>query len=95
MRVTTAFNRMLNLPGASVTDVGFGPTGVVVAVRLRRRRRVCALCGQTGRQLEISWRFTIGVSSAGAIWTWARVAARSSASCAGCAAASAGYISSR
>ncbi len=45
MRVTTAFNRMLNLPGASVTDVGFGPSGVVVAVRLRRRRRVCAVCG--------------------------------------------------
>ena len=38
-------NRMLNLPGASVTDVGFGPSGVVVAVRLRRRRRVCAVCG--------------------------------------------------
>jgi transposase len=45
VRVTTAFNRMLNLPGASVTDVGFGPQGVIVAVRLRRRRRVCAVCG--------------------------------------------------
>lgn len=45
MRVTTAFNRMLCLPGASVIDVGFGPTGVVVWVRLRRRRRVCAVCG--------------------------------------------------
>ncbi len=52
MRVMTAFNRMLNLPGASVTGVGFGPAGVVVAVRLRRRRCICSTCGQTGR-LEI------------------------------------------
>jgi transposase len=26
---------------------------VIVTVALRRRRRVCAVCGQTGRQLEI------------------------------------------
>jgi transposase len=52
MRVTTAFNRMLDLPGASVIDVGFGPAGVVVAVRLRRRRRVCAVCGGLER-LEV------------------------------------------
>jgi transposase len=49
MRVTTAFNRLLRLPGASVIDVSFGPEGVVVSVRLRRRRRVCSRCGQTGR----------------------------------------------
>ncbi|MDP2710695.1 MAG: hypothetical protein Q8O56_05715 [Solirubrobacteraceae bacterium] len=53
MRVTTAFNRLLGLPGASVIDVGFGSEGVIVTVRLRRRRRVCACCGQTGRQLKI------------------------------------------
>ena len=53
MRVTTAFKRMLRLPGASVIDVSFGAEGVIVTVRLRRRRRVCAVCGQTGRQLEI------------------------------------------
>ena len=53
MRVTTAFKRLLRLPGASVADVSFGAEGVVVTVRLRRRRRVCAGCGQTGRQLEI------------------------------------------
>ena len=53
MRVTTAFKRLLRLPGASVADVSFGAEGVVVTVRLRRRRRVCAACGQTGRQLEI------------------------------------------
>ena len=53
MRVTTAFKRVLRLPGASVIDVAFGAEEVVVTVRLRRRRRVCAVCGQTGAQLEI------------------------------------------
>ena len=49
MRVSTAFNRLLRLPGASVIDVSFSGEGVVVTVRLRRRRRVCSRCGQTGR----------------------------------------------
>ena len=53
MRVSTALNRLLRLPGASVVDVSFGAEGVIVTVRLRRRRRVCASCGQTGRRLEI------------------------------------------
>lgn len=53
MRVQTAFNRMLRLPGASVIDVCFGGEGVIVCVRLRRRRRVCSGCGQTGRHLQI------------------------------------------
>ncbi len=46
MRVTTALNRMLDLPGASVTDVRIGGEGVFVRVRLRRRRLVCSGCGQ-------------------------------------------------
>jgi transposase len=49
VRVETAFNRLLRLPGASVTDVSFSGEGVIVTVRLRRRRRVCSGCGQTGR----------------------------------------------
>ena len=49
MRVTTALNRLLCLPGASVIDVSFTAEGVLVTVRLRRRRRVCSSCGQTGR----------------------------------------------
>ena len=55
MRVVTAFKRMLHLDGwASVTDVSFDQQGVVVTLRLRkRRRRVCSVCGQTGRYLEI------------------------------------------
>jgi transposase len=52
VRVTTALNRLLALPGASVIDVSFTALGVVVTVRLRRRRRVCSVCGQTG-SLEI------------------------------------------
>src|SRR3954447_17152294 len=53
VRVTTALNRLLRLPGASVVDVSIGVEGVIVTVRLRRRRRVCSGCGQTGRWLEI------------------------------------------
>jgi transposase len=52
VRVSTAFKRLLRLPGASVADVSFSGDGVVVSVRLRRRRRVCGGCGQTGA-LEI------------------------------------------
>lgn len=46
MRATTAFNKLLRLPGATVNEVRFGAEGVVVGVRLRRRRRVCSGCGQ-------------------------------------------------
>jgi transposase len=53
VRVTTALKRLLCLPGASVVDVSFGVEGVIVTVRLRRRRRVCSSCGQTGRQLQV------------------------------------------
>jgi len=55
VRVTTALKRLLRLPGASVIDVSFTGDGVVVTVRLRRRRRVCSGCGQTG-PLEIHGR---------------------------------------
>jgi transposase len=56
MRATTAFNRLLGLPGAWVSDVGFGAEGVIVTVKLRRRRRVCSGCGQTGAHLQIHGR---------------------------------------
>jgi transposase len=46
VRVSTAFNRMLRLSGGSVVGVEFAPVGVIVTVRLRRRRRVCGQCGQ-------------------------------------------------
>jgi transposase len=56
MRVTTALNRLLRLPGASVIDVSFSAQGVIVTVRLRRRRRICSRCGQTGKHLQIHGR---------------------------------------
>jgi transposase len=46
MRVSTALNRLLGLPGASVRGVRFDLDGVIVTVALRRRRRVCSNCGQ-------------------------------------------------
>ena len=48
MRVTTAFNTMLEIPGASVTGVAFTPAGVVVGLRLRRRKLRCACGHETG-----------------------------------------------
>jgi transposase len=56
VRVCTAFNRLLRLSGASVIDVSFTGAGVLVTVRLLRRRRVCSQCGQTGRGLLVHGR---------------------------------------
>ena len=57
MRVTTAFNRLLALQGARVTDVLFGATGVTVRVALRRRRAACSGCGQVCRKIhDRAWR---------------------------------------
>ena len=39
VRVTTAFNRMLRMPGASVIGVSSAAEGVIVTVRLRRSVR--------------------------------------------------------
>ncbi len=48
MRVTTAFNRILDLPGASVATVSFTDDGLVLGLRRRRRRLVCP-CGRRSR----------------------------------------------
>jgi len=45
VRVTTAFSRLLRLPGVWVRHVAFEPDRVVVTVALRRRRLVCPECG--------------------------------------------------
>jgi transposase len=44
VRVSSAFKRLLALPGVNVSGVEFAATAVVVTVRLRRRRLVCPLC---------------------------------------------------
>lgn len=48
MRVTTAFNRMLDLPGASVASVVFTSDGTVVGLRCRFLRLRCP-CGWSTR----------------------------------------------
>ena len=48
MRVTTAFNRMLGLPGAWVRDVAFGEQAMIVTVAVKAKRPVCSGCGARG-----------------------------------------------
>ena len=52
MLVTTAFNRMLGLPGAWVTDVEFGAQAMIVTVALRRKLAVCSGCGARGLKIK-------------------------------------------
>jgi transposase len=52
VRVTTAYNRMLGLPGAWVRDVAFGAEGMVVTVCLRRKRPLCSGCGAGGLKIK-------------------------------------------
>ena len=47
VRVTTAFNKMLSIPGATVASVEFTPEGVVVGLRRRKGRPRCP-CGWKG-----------------------------------------------
>ena len=44
MRDTTAFKRLMDLPGVTVTDVDFQPAKVVVTVRLSSRKLCCPDC---------------------------------------------------
>ena len=52
MRVTSAFCRLLDLPGVWVGSVLFEPGRVVVTVALRRRRLVCPKCSYSTRHRE-------------------------------------------
>ncbi len=52
MRVTTAFSRLVDLPGVWVRSVGFEPDRVVVVVALRRRRLQCPKCSYCTRNRE-------------------------------------------
>ena len=60
MRVSTALNRMLGLPGAWVRDVAFGQEAVIVTVVLRAKKPVCSGCGAGGLKIkehrEKRWR---------------------------------------
>lgn len=48
MRATTAFNKMLEIPGAEVCGIEFTSRGIVVRLRVRARRLRCA-CGWSTR----------------------------------------------
>ena len=52
MRVSTAFSRLLDLPGVSVRAVSFGPDRVVVGVALRARLLRCPKCSYSTRHRE-------------------------------------------
>jgi transposase len=52
VRVTTAFNMLLQLSGVNVAAVAFHADRVIVEVRLRRRRLECPRCGWLTR-----WRY--------------------------------------
>lgn len=62
MRVTTAFKRLLDLPGINVTGVAFGDGVVRVTVALRRRVLICPFCTfatrsrHDTRSVESVWR---------------------------------------
>ena len=45
MRVSTAFNKMLAIPGATVAGVSFTPAGIVVGLRLQTKKLRCP-CGR-------------------------------------------------
>ena len=48
MRVSTAFNRLLQIPGATVADVVIGKCDVEVTLRPRARLLTCP-CGMLSR----------------------------------------------
>jgi transposase len=52
VRVTTAFNRMLELPGAWVREVELGERAMIVTVALRRKKPICSGCGAHGLPIK-------------------------------------------
>jgi transposase len=52
VRVTTAYNRMLGLPGAWVRDVALYQGAMIVTVALRRKRPICSGCGASGLKIK-------------------------------------------
>jgi transposase len=56
VRVTTAFNRVLGLPGAWVTSVAFTDAGIVIGIRARSRRHRCPCGWSTAARYDVSRR---------------------------------------
>jgi transposase len=51
VRATTAFNKMLQIPGANVTGITFSPAGIIVTLQPRGRRLRCP-CGWSTRAAD-------------------------------------------
>ncbi|MGH8909500.1 MAG: transposase family protein [Egibacteraceae bacterium] len=49
MRLTTAFNKLLRLPGVFVTAVTFEQVRIIADVRLTHQRLTCPKCGWSTR----------------------------------------------
>ena len=64
MRVTTAFNKMLGIVGATVVSVSFSPVGMIVGLRRRRSRR--GLWPFAGGQVTVMVRVCQPVAPSGA-----------------------------
>jgi transposase len=56
VRVTTAFNRVLSVPGTSVSSVSFTESGLVLGVRRRARRHRCPCGWSTASRYDVSRR---------------------------------------
>lgn len=56
MRVTTAFNRVLSLPGTCVSSVSFTDQGLVIGVRRRARRHRCPCGWSSWARYDVSQR---------------------------------------
>lgn len=56
MRATTAFNKMLAIPGATVASVEFTSQGLVVGLRRRFRKLTCPCGFKTRAAYDLSTR---------------------------------------
>jgi transposase len=56
VRVTTVFNRILALPGATVASVSFTDVGIVIGLRRRRARLACPCGARTWSRYDSSRR---------------------------------------
>lgn len=82
MRVVTAFNRILRVPGAWVTGVAFTDEGVVVSIRAKTRRHRCPCGWSTAARYDQSrrrWRHLDAASMQ--VWLEADIARIDCPSC--------------
>lgn len=76
MRATTAFNKILAIPGAHVTAVTFTPDGVVVDLGRRAKRLRCPYGWSTRAVYDRSRRSWRGLDLGGDLWVNGQVTTR-------------------